>query len=312
MSSTSIIVIAGPTASGKSRLAIDVALACDGEVINADSMQLYQGLPIISAAPTSEEKSLVPHALYEVFDVAKNGNVVDWLNLVVEEIKKCWAAGKTPVIVGGTGMYIDNLINGTTPIPEVDDNIRQETRDLLAEIGVEALHEKLAEIDALSAAKLNPNDTTRVARAYEIFMQTGVSIAKWHQKPMNKKLPEAKFVVIKIVPEVAELDERCYWRFEQMIEGGAIAEVENLRSKNLDSNLPAMKMLGVPELLAYCNDELSLKKAIEEAKLHTRQYAKRQRTWFRNKLNADVEIKTCYSGQQEIRENVINSVKKAL
>lgn len=312
MSQTTVIIIAGPTASGKSRLAIEVATAVGGVVINADSMQLYQGMTVLSAAPSEQEKVLVPHVLYEILPVNKNGNVVDWLDLAVAEICKCWDNGQVPVVVGGTGMYIDNLINGTTPIPAVDEKIRQQVRDLLFKIGAPALYEKLAEVDAVSAAKLSPNDTTRVSRAYEIFLQTRISIAEWHQKPMNKKLPQAEFLVIKLVPETDELDQRCLQRFQEMVKNGAVEEVQNLQAQNLDTNLPAMKMLGVPDLMAYCRGEISLEIAVEQGFLHTRQYAKRQRTWFRNKLVADLEVKACYNGQAEIWENVINSVKKAL
>lgn len=312
MSSTTVIIIAGPTASGKSRLAIEVAKAVGGVVINADSMQLYQGMTVLSAAPSEQEKAYVPHALYEIFSANKNGNVVEWLDLAVAEIQKCWDNGQVPMVVGGTGMYIDNLINGTTPIPEVDEKIRTKVRELLAEIGTQSLYAKLAEVDATSATKLSPNDTTRVARAYEIFLQTRISIAEWHQKPMNKKLPQAKFLVVKLVPETDELDQRCLQRFQEMVKNGAVEEVQNLLVQNLDVNLPAMKMLGVPDLMAYCRGEISLESAVAQGFLHTRQYAKRQRTWFRNKLSADVEINACYNGQPKIWENVINSVKKAL
>lgn len=297
MQKNRVIIVAGPTASGKSGLALDIALQYNGVVINADSMQVYQDTPIISACPSAEDKAKVPHLLYEIYDASVNGTVVDWLNMAMEAICKTWAEGKLPVVVGGTGLYIDNLINGTTPIPEFDAEVRTKVRALVEEIGVPALHQKLSEVDAVSAARLSPNDTTRVSRAYEVYQQTGIPLSVWHQKPMIKKLPEAEFVVVCILPKAEELDERCYQRFDMMIENGAVEEVRQLAAKNLPSNLPAMKALGVPELLAFVRGECSLEQAIENGKLHTRQYAKRQRTWFNNKLKADVTLQHCYSGE---------------
>ena len=200
------------------------------------------------------------------------------------------------MVAGGTGLYLDNLINGTTPIPETSAAVRQEAAALLREYGVQALHEKLREYDPATAKRLSPNDTTRVRRAYEVWRDTGVPLSVWHRKPMVKKLPEASFVVIKIIPGREELDSRCYRRWEQM----------------LDSRLPAMKALGVPELLAFVEGKCSLDEASAQVKLHTRQYAKRQMTWFKNKLAADIVLDSCYKGSPEEREKVIFDVKKRL
>ena len=276
-----VVVVAGPTASGKSGLAIELALRYDGEVVNADSMQVYAGTSIISAAPSAAEKKLVPHHLYEIYPPQKNGTVVDWLKLAVQTIREIWQRGKLPIVVGGTGMYIDNLINGTTPIPEPTPEVRKQVSEM------KNAYEWLIENDGAAAAMLNANDKSRVKRAAEIFLQTGQSIAEWYRKPMVKHLSEASFTVIKIIPPTKELDERCYLRFDKMMEAGALDEVRKLDALHLPSNLPAMKMLGVPELSAYLHGNLSLEEAVNLAKLHTRQYAKRQRTWFRNKLNAD-------------------------
>ena len=283
-----VVVIAGPTASGKSGLALDFALRYSGEIVNADSMQVYAGTPIISAAPSEAEKKLVPHHLYEIYPPQKNGTVVDWLKLAVQTIHEIWQRGNLPIVVGGTGMYIDNLINGSTPIPEPTPEVRKQVSEMKNVYGW------LLKNDKEAAAMLNANDTTRVKRAAEIFLQTGQSIAEWYQKPMVKHLPEASFKVIKIIPPTKELDERCYLRFDKMMEAGALDEVRKLGALHLPDNLPAMKMLGVPELFAYLHGNLSLEEAINLAKLHTRQYAKRQRTWFRNKLNAQWEISSCF------------------
>lgn len=304
-----IIIIAGPTASGKSQLAIDVARAGNGAVINADSMQVYQDTPILSAVPNAEDKKAVEHRLYEIFPSSQNGTVVDWLNLAVAEISSLWAQGKLPVVVGGTGLYIDNLINGTTPIPEADWEVRLEVMGLLEQIGIQALHSKLREVDPKSAERLSPNDTTRVRRAYEVFVQTGITLSEWHEKPMIKKLPEASFVVVKIHPPKEELDERCFLRFEKMIAVGALEEVKKLKALKLDKNLPAMKALGVPELMDYLNGQVSLEEAIKSAKLHTRQYAKRQRTWFGNKLQADITLDKCYNGDENIVAEILSKIR---
>lgn len=303
-----VIIIAGPTASGKSGLALDLAVELGGVVINADSMQVYKDTPILSACPSAEDKAKAPHLLYEIYESTVQGTVVDWLERAVMAIRQAWAENKVPVVVGGTGLYIDNLINGATPIPEVDIAVRERVRQQLQEEGVNQLYEKLAKVDEVTAARLSPNDTTRVARAWEVFVQTGIPLSEWHQKPMLKRLPEAKFVVVKIMPDKKELDERCFQRFEAMIKAGALEEARSLALHNLDVNLPAMKALGVPELLAYFRGECSLEEAIANGKIHTRQYAKRQRTWFDNKLAADIILNECYKEQVDI----INNVKKAL
>lgn len=304
----SVVIVAGPTASGKSGLALDLAIELDGVVINADSMQVYKDTPILSACPSAEDKAKVPHLLYEIYESTVQGTVVDWLERAVMAIRQAWAENKIPVVVGGTGLYIDNLINGTTPIPEMDIAVREQVRQQLQEEGVNQLYEKLAKVDEVTAARLSPNDTTRVARAWEVFVQTGVPLSEWHQKPMLKRLSDAKFVVVKIMPDKKELDERCFQRFEMMIKAGALEEVRSLALHNLDANLPAMKALGVPELLAYFRGECSLEEAAANGKIHTRQYAKRQRTWFGNKLAADIILNECYKEQADI----INNVKKAL
>ncbi len=290
----SVIVIAGPTASGKSALALDIARRYGGEIVNADSMQVYQGTPVISAVPSAAERAEIPHHLYEVYHPSVNGTVVDWLERAAAAVRDVWSRGRLPVVAGGTGMYIDNLINGTTPIPEPQPEIREQVRQLAAELGQEGLYALLQKEDAAGAAKLSPNDTTRVRRAYEIFLQTGISIVEWYRRPMIKKLPEADFCVIKIIPDAKELDERCYRRFDLMMENGALDEVRYLLSLGLDKNMPAMKMLGVPELASYLSGSRSLPEAVDAAKLHTRQYAKRQRTWFRNKLTAEISLDRCF------------------
>ena len=290
----SVVVVAGPTASGKSALALDIALKYNGVIINADSMQVYQGTPIISAVPDIEERQKVNHYLYEIFPPNYNGTVVEWLNLAVVEIKKAWSENKLPIVVGGTGLYIDNLINGTTPIPEVSRKIRIQVKSDMEQKGVKEMHRLLSVIDAKTASKISDNDTTRVRRAWEIYLETGKTMSEWFKIPMLQKIPEADFLVVTIIPTAQELDERCYLRFDKMIAEGALEEVKKIKELNLDKNLPAMKMLGIPELCSYLDGKCSLDEAVSLAKLHTRQYAKRQRTWFKNKLKAQICLEHCY------------------
>lgn len=289
-----VVVIAGPTASGKSQLAVDVARSCRGVVVNADSMQVYPDTPVLSAIPSAAERGGIEHCLYGVFPSSKNGTVVEWLVLAAGEIRWIWSEGKLPVVCGGTGLYIDNLINGTTPIPEAEPEVRHKVAEAAAAEGIPALHARLSTVDAVTADRLNPNDSTRVKRALEVFYQTGVPLSVWHRRPMVQKLPEAEFVTLKILPPMAELDERCVRRFDKMMAAGALDEVRRLKDMKLPASLPAMKALGVPELLDFLKGNRSLEEAVGLAKLHTRQYAKRQRTWFRNKLKADVVLDECY------------------
>ena len=296
MSQNRVIVIGGATASGKSQLALDLALALNGVVVNADASQVYRGIPIISAAPDATDLAKVEHRLYGYLDNNINGNVVDWLRRAVAEIRDIRQQGKLPIVVGGSGMYIDALINGSTPIPEVTAEIRAQVLQLQEEGGVDAVYAKLREKDAAAAAMLNPKDTTRVRRAYEIFLQTGISIADWYKRPMLKQLPEADFFVVKILPDRESLYRRCDLRFAQMVANGALVEIRNLLAEKLSEKLPVMRAQGVPELMSFVLGNISLSDAVAAAELHTRQYAKRQITWFKNKLSADITLNKIYDG----------------
>lgn len=304
-----VLIIAGPTASGKSALAIDMAKAQNGVVINCDAMQIYKDIPIIAATPDAKEKKQAEHRLYELYDCSVRGNVVDWLNLCVSEIKKLWADNRLPVVVGGTGFYIDALINGVTPIPEVPLKVRNTIRERLQKEGLEKLYEYLLKIDKETALKVGNNDKTRIVRAIEIYEYTGKKVSDWYHEPLIKKLPEADFCVIKIVPSIDEIAERCKKRLDKMVfEQGVIKEIETLVKKNLPEDLPAMKALGVPELSQFIRGEISLKEALNLAKLHTRQYAKRQRTWLKNKLTADISFEEPYRGQSKYLQDIKNLI----
>ena len=304
-----VLIIAGPTASGKSALAIAAANAFNGVILNCDAMQIYKDIPIIAATPSNEEKKQAEHRLYELYDCSVRGNVVDWLNLCVAEIKNLWAENRLPVVVGGTGFYIDALINGVTPIPEVPQTIREKIKQRLQKEGLKSLYEYLLSVDERVALKIGANDKTRIVRAVEIYEYTGIKVSEWYQKPMIKKLPEADFCVVKIVSSIDEIAERCKKRLDKMVfEQGVLKEIENVIKRGLSSDLPAMKALGVPELSVFVKGEMDLSEALDLAKLHTRQYAKRQRTWLRNKLTADVEFDNVYNGQNEYLEIIKKSL----
>ena len=301
-----IIVIGGPTASGKSSMALDLAQEFNGVIINADASQVYQGLSIISAAPSLTDKTKAEHCLYEYLDPSINGNVFSWLNDATRIIRDVWNKNQTPIVVGGSGLYIENLVKGTTPIPEVKPEIRKAVTEFVEKNGIQILYDKLLAEDPATAFMLHTNDSTRVRRAYEIFLSSGKSIAYWYKQPMIQKLPEADYFIISLLPSKSSLNERCDLRFEQMISNGAVDEVKTLASRNLSPDLPAMRAKGVPELISYLSNVISLQEAIELSQLHTRQYAKRQITWFRNKLKADLTLAECYCGQKDF----INDVKK--
>lgn len=278
----SVMIIGGPTASGKSALALEAAMRYDGKVINADAMQVYQKIPIITAVPTADDKSKAVHLLYEIYPPTQRGNVADWLNRAITAVRQCWNEHKLPIIVGGTGFYIDSLIKGVSPIPETRAEIKHRVAEIISSQGLAGAYEYLWQIDAVGAQKIRSQDVTRIRRALEIKLDTGKSIADWFKLPLIQQLPEADFSFIKLLPSLSELEVKCSQRFDIMIEQGAVDEVKELLSMGLDDSLPAMKAIGVPEIGAYLKGEITLPEAITLAKLHTRQYAKRQLTWFRH------------------------------
>lgn len=307
----SVVVISGPTASGKSKLAMEVALKAGGVVVNCDSVQIYKGVPIISAAPSADDYAKVEHRLFEIYDCAKRGNVVDWLDLCVAEIKKIWQEGKIPVVVGGTGFYADALVNGVTPIPPVAPEVRQKINQRLHKEGLAALHDSLCRLDPAIGRKINGNDQVRIVRALEIIEFTGEKVSDWYKLPLVQKLPEARFVKVKIVPTIDEIESRCRQRLDLMVyQYGVVQEIENLVRQNLAPDLPVMKALGVPELSRFVRGECSLETALESAKLHTRQYAKRQRTWLKQKTTADFVLSEPYENQNEFLSQIIKAINE--
>mgnify|MGYP004499500495 CR=1 FL=1 len=304
-----VLVIAGPTASGKSALAAQAAHDLNGVVLNCDSMQIYKDIPIIAAAPTEAEKKLAEHRLFEIYDCAKRGNVVDWLNLCVAEIRKLWAENRLPVVVGGTGFYVEALLKGVTPIPETPKEIRKCLQVRLAQDGLENLYAELQQKDEEIAAKLNQNDKTRIIRALEVIEATGIKVSEWYKKPLVQKLPEANFITVKIMPSLDVIAERCCLRLDKMVnDAGVLSEIEQLLKRGVAEDMPAMKALGVPELSLFIKGQMPLEESLNLAKLHTRQYAKRQRTWLKNKMPADIVLENVYEGQKDYLQQIFNVI----
>jgi tRNA dimethylallyltransferase len=280
----SIILIAGPTASGKSALALALAEKYRGTIVNADSMQVYRDLHIITARPTPDEEALVPHRLYGHVDAAENYSVGRWCNEAAAALAEAGKSRETAIIVGGTGLYFNALTRGLARMPPIPAEIRDAVRGRLAGEGVAALYAELAARDPLAAARLKPNDRARVTRALEVALATGRSIFDWQadNKPAIVDLSRAAKVFL--LPARDALLRRIDERFDAMMAAGALAEVRALAARKLNPALPAMKAHGVPWLIRHLAGAVTLADAVEHAKLETRQYTKRQATWFRNQL----------------------------
>jgi tRNA dimethylallyltransferase len=278
------ILIAGPTASGKSALALALAETLDGEVINADSMQVYRDLRIITARPTPDEEHRAPHRLYGHVDAAENYSVGRWCSDAAAALDAAQAVGKAAIVVGGTGLYFNTLTRGIAAVPPIPTEIRKDVRARLANEGAPALHAELNARDPAGAARLRPGDRARVTRALEVVLATGRSLFDWHDDNKPPTLDLAGVAKIFLMPERDELLKRIDARFDAMMAAGALDEVRALAARELDPNLPAMKAHGVPWLVRHLKGEIALAEAVEGGKRDTRQYTKRQATWFRNQL----------------------------
>lgn len=280
-----VVVIGGPTASGKSALAVDLARTTGGVVINADSMQVYRDLEILTARPDAADRARAPHRLYGILAGTERCSVARWREMALAEIDEAHAAGRLPIVVGGTGLYLRALMEGLADIPEIPPHIRQATVELHQVLGNEAFHEELGRRDPRAAARLHPGDTQRLIRAFEVMAATGRSIVDWQAEPAQP--PEGlSFYAVALLPDREALYSVCDARLVAMIRRGALEEVRALDRAGLDSALPVMKALGVPELLRHVRGEIDLEEAVEAAQQSTRRYAKRQLTWFRHQWPA--------------------------
>lgn len=284
------LFIAGPTASGKSALSLKLAHDMNGVIINADSMQVYKDLRVMTACPSDEDEAAAPHRLYRFLDASETCSAAFWAEKAMEEIEAAWAAGRMPIVIGGTGMYFKVLLEGLARIPEIPDEIRAAVRQECAEYGSAHLHAELATYDTAAAERLFPGDSQRVCRAVEVYRATGKPLTEWHKDtppgPMQAADEEGLINKMVLNPDREILYDRCNRRFDLMIEHGALEEVEALMQRKLDTSLPAMRALGVPSLIQYLTGEMSLEEAGEDAKMQTRRFAKRQLTWFRNQFGS--------------------------
>jgi tRNA dimethylallyltransferase len=281
---TQTLLIAGPTASGKSALAIRLAKARNGVVINADSMQVYAPLRILTARPTPAEASLVPHLLFGHVPPEADYSVAAWLQDAAQALAMCRENGQLPIFVGGTGLYFRALLDGLSDIPPVPPEIRARVRALAQSIPAQELHQRLAACDPEAASSLRPSDPQRIARALEVFEATGRSIRHFQGPRHGAIVARDHAVTVFLAPDRAVLRARIDARFDTMMQEGALKEVEALQARALDPALPVMRAHGVPGLLAALRGEISFAEAIEKGKADTRHYARRQHTWFRHQL----------------------------
>jgi tRNA dimethylallyltransferase len=279
------LLLAGPTASGKSALAVAIAQEFDGVIINADSMQVYQGLHVLTARPSSEEEAAAPHRLYGVLAPEDYCTAAKWRDMALAEIEVARHSGKLPIVVGGTGLYFDILTKGIAEIPKISTDLRSRLREKQQTEGNAAILAQLREKDPEMAEKLNAGDSQRLLRALEVVEETGIPLGDWQRRTSVGPVLEGPRLWLALLPERQWLYERCDKRLDWMVEeGGAVEEVRELQKCQLDPALPVMKALGVPELLQYINGQIELETAVERIKMLTRRYSKRQMTWVRNKM----------------------------
>jgi tRNA dimethylallyltransferase len=264
---STVILIAGPTASGKSVLALELAAKLRGIIINADSMQVYRDLRIITARPSPDEEQRLPHRLYGHVDAAENYSVGRWFGEAATALADTLGRGQPAIVTGGTGLYFSTLTRGIAAVPPIP-----------------ALHAELKRCDPATAARLKPGDRARITRALEVVLATGRSLTAWHADNTPGGVDLAGAAKVFLMPNRDELAQRIDARFDTMMAAGALAEVRALAARNLDPSLPAMKAHGVPWLIRHLKGEITMAEAAEQAKRDTRRYTKRQATWFRNQL----------------------------
>ena len=269
-------LIAGPTASGKSALALQLAVQSGGVIVNADSAQIYRDLPILSAAPSADERDQADHRLYEVLDGSTACSAADWAEMAKREIAGIHSAGRLPILVGGTGLYVRTLLDGIAPVPAIDPAIREDVRNA----ALDQNRSRLEKLDRAAARKLNPADTTRIARALEVVLSTGRRLTDWHQQREGGISDQIELRPLILLPPRDWLYGRCDDRFAQMVEAGAAQEIRALLDRNLNTALPVMRAIGVREITAWLLGEITRDEAVSAGQQATRRYAKRQYTWF--------------------------------
>ena len=278
-----IILIAGPTASGKSNFAIKLAKKVDGEIINTDSMQIYKEIKILNARPKAKETKYIKHYLYGFHSVKKNFSTGDWLKKTIKLIKQINNKNKIPILVGGTGLYFRAIINGLVKIPAIPKKYRNQIRDNHRKIGQKKFYNNLIKLDPLAISKINPNDAHRSLRAYEVKKYTKISLYKWFEKT-KKNFDENDFLKIYIDCPRDDLIKRINTRVNKMISLGAVNEVKKFRHLKIRKDKTSNKLIGISEICKFLDGEQNIDTTKEQISIKTRQYAKRQRTWARNQM----------------------------
>lgn len=294
-----LIVVAGPTASGKSALGLAIAQHVGGTIINADSMQIYRDLRILTARPSDDEMTLVPHRLYGVVDGSEKGTAAFWCRLAREAIAEAAASGRVPILLGGTGLYLRALLEGLVELPPIPEAARDEARAKLAALGAPGLHAELSRLDPETAARLKPGDRQRLVRAYEVVVGTGRGLEAWYREaPRDAPLPNPVFRLL-LRPDRAALYQRIDRRFMTMIAEGALDEVQAVMARGeFPEEAPMRKAHGLPELMRHLKGEISLDEAIRLGQRNTRHYAKRQTTWFRNQFEPELLVENAVWQQE--------------
>jgi tRNA dimethylallyltransferase len=282
MAKPDVLVVTGPTASGKSALALALAEARGGTVINADAMQTYDAFPILTAQPTPEERARAPHALYGVLPLSESLSAARWRDLAAAEI----ARSTLPILCGGSGLYLRTLMQGISAIPAIPAGLREEANAEWHTMGADAFRARLAELDPAIVARLNPGDRQRHVRAWEVVLGTGRPLSQW-QDTKGEPAPW-RFATILLEPDRAWLRARIETRFDAMLDQGVLAEARGVFDRHPDPKWPGLKAHGAPELFTHFRGEFGLDQARQIAIDHTRQYAKRQMTWFRHQLEPDL------------------------
>ena len=281
-----LVVIAGATATGKSAFALDLADHMPSTIINADSMQVYDAIPILTAQPTAQERAQAPHALYGFLPPDDACSAARWSALALQAIQSAWDDRRLPILVGGTGLYLRSLLRGIADVPDIDPAIRTSVRAQLEAEGPAPLYEQLSALDPDGAARLSPNDRQRIARALEVVLATGTLLAEWQTHAAPGLLDQPGVTALRVVAEMDRetLYARCERRLDAMLSAGALDELAELMRKDLASDTPILRAVGVPPLAQYMREALSFEEAVELAKRDTRRFAKRQLTWFRHQF----------------------------
>ena len=289
MQDKEVFVIFGPTASGKSDLAKQIATRLESPIINFDSLQVYQQLRILSSRPSSQDEKLIDHRLYGIIDGNENCTVAKWLKLAKIEVENCWKEKKIPILVGGTGLYLKGLMQGISHIPDISDSTIKNTDDSFVKNGANYLYKVLLEHN--KNTKIKETDTQRLKRSYSLLMETGHSLEEWQVKP-EKIFENVNYKIILLNEDRSTIYEKAKIRFSAMIDNGAIEEVENLRKEEIDPNRSIMKAIGVREISKYLDNKYSLDDCKEETVQKTRNYIKRQQTWIKsNNITSNIDFK---------------------